>query len=62
MMGPTTEGRRRRRPGGTAMDVERSRITFLLGGAALGLTLAGHRPAPARAQSGPAVTVYKSPT
>ena len=44
------------------MAVERSRITLLMGGAAVALGLAGGMRRLARAESLPDVTVYKSPT
>ena len=44
------------------MAVERSRITLLVGGAAVALELAGGMRHLARAESLPEVTVYKSPT
>jgi hypothetical protein len=44
------------------VNVERSRITLLTGGAALMLTLATGLWARARAEPLPGVTVYKSPT
>jgi hypothetical protein len=44
------------------LNVERSRITLLTGGAALLMTLAMDSRGRARAQSLPGITVYKSPT
>ncbi len=44
------------------MKVERSRLSFLAGGAALVLTLAPRVGSVVRAEPLPEVTVYKSPT
>lgn len=44
------------------MNVERSRITLVTGGAALALTLATGIRSRARSEPLPGVTVYKSPT
>ena len=44
------------------MNVERSRIRLLTGGAAVMLTLVTGIRSPARAEPLPGITVYKSPT
>jgi hypothetical protein len=44
------------------VNVERSRISLLTGGAALVVTLAVGVPSRARSESLPGITVYKSPT
>jgi hypothetical protein len=55
-------GARQRYRGGERMNVERSRITLLMGGAAFALALTTGTWSLARSQPLPGVTVYKSPT